>query len=81
MAHRLVAQTFIPNPENYPEVNHLDFNKANNQVSNLEWCSKKLNTEHSLEFGRYGIRAQKKLEPGQAIRHINGKAVIVQLIA
>lgn len=37
--HRLVAQAFIPNPNNLPEINHLDCNGHNNDVSNLEWCS------------------------------------------
>ena len=41
--HRLVAKTFIPNPENLPEINHKDENKANNIASNLEWCTRKYN--------------------------------------
>lgn len=48
LVHRLVAQAFIPNPENYGIVNHLDGNKHNCKVSNLEWCSKAMNTEHGM---------------------------------
>ena len=46
---RLVAMTFIPNPDNLPIVNHLDGNKQNNGVDNLEWCTVRRNTYHAYE--------------------------------
>lgn len=49
--HRLVAITFIPNPNNLPCVNHRDGNKLNNNVNNLEWCSYKQNTQHAISLG------------------------------
>ena len=45
--HRLVASTFIPNPLNLPQINHIDENKTNNNVENLEWCSAQYNIDYS----------------------------------
>jgi len=49
--HRLVAQAFLDNPNNYKEVNHKDGNKANNNVNNLEYCSRSQNMLHAYKLG------------------------------
>lgn len=48
--HRLVAMAFLPNPENLPDVNHKDFNRKNNNVNNLEWCTEKYNTQYTAMY-------------------------------
>lgn len=53
--HRLVAQAFIPNPSNYPCINHIDGNKLNNDISNLEWLNFKQNTQHAFKTGLIDI--------------------------
>lgn len=51
-AHRLVAEQFIPNPDKLPEVNHKDECKANNQIENLEWCTKSYNSNYGTRKER-----------------------------
>jgi len=58
--HRLVALTFIPNPDNLPQVNHIDGNKSNNVVSNLEWVDNSKNQIHAITTGLKVIKVAKE---------------------
>ena len=53
--HRLLAEAFIPNPNDYPQINHKDENKQNNSLNNLEWCTCKYNIN-------YGTRTKRDVE-------------------
>lgn len=53
--HRLVAKTFIPNPKNYPIINHIDANRKNNNMNNLEWCTMQHNVREMYRLGNQRI--------------------------
>ena len=64
--HRLVASAFIDNPENKPQVNHIDNDRTNNLPSNLEWCTLQENIQHAVNQGRHvhgETMGWSKLEP------------------
>lgn len=71
--HRLVAQTFIPNPNGYKYVNHKDENKENNSVDNLEWCTAKYNNTYGTRLDRIkNTRKKNKIPPWNSIKIIIG---------
>ena len=75
--HRLVAQTFISNPENKPDINHLDGNPLNNNIDNLEWCTKSENIRHAIKIGLIDNFSEKwkriRSENGKKMGAINSK--------
>lgn len=63
LGHRIVAMTFLPNPDNLAEVNHIDGNRSNNNLSNLEWVSREGNQQHAF---RTGLNSNKGSKNGKA---------------
>lgn len=69
LIHRLVAEAFIPNPNNLPEVHHIDSNPKNNHVSNLEWCDRRTNLEQSsIGFARNTFSCRLEKENGEVVK-------------
>ena len=76
--HRLVAETFIPNPENKPQVNHINPvtpDYCDNRVCNLEWCTKSENTQHMLKLGRNANGSEKRIYASRD-KHCMAKTVL-----
>ena len=62
LVHRLIANTFIPNPLNKKTVNHIDCDKKNNRVDNLEWLTNKENMKHAFDNGLFKERDKRNSE-------------------
>ena len=73
--HRLVALAFVPNPENKPQVNHIDCNKRNNDASNLEWVTNQENHDHKM---KNGLNVNKKLEEHGCAKLSNEQALYIK---
>ena len=80
LIHRLVAQAFIPNPNNYPQVNHIDENPSNNAVTNLEWCTAKYNMNYGNGAKKRHLKIDYTKPIFKEIARKNGKKVSIPVL-
>lgn len=77
--HRIVAETFLPNPDNLPCVNHKDENKKNNRVDNLEWCTHKYNINYGEQYKIRSVHALKPLTERNPVAQLSKSGEIIKI--
>lgn len=75
--HRIIADTFIPNPNNLECINHKDKNKTNNSVDNLEWCTKAYNNCYNNKAVKIGLKLRESNPNKKAVNQIDGNGNII----
>ena len=75
--HKLVAQAFIPNPNNYPCINHINGDKRDNRVENLEWCTYQHNTKEAFKLGLSKNRTGRGNGRSKAVQQLDSNGKIV----
>ena len=72
--HRIVAELFIPNPDNKPEIDHIDTNKINNRVDNLRWVTRKENLNNEITLKHFSVSNKNKgFTKGKGRKCLKGK--------